>query len=221
MPSPPPPPLVVANMPSPPPADTDGQAPPRVVQYFAQWAIYGRDFKPWEMELDQITHVNYAFFDVTQACAVASLDEYADFDVVFSELGMAWGDGKEHGNIGAFQILKERHPHLSVVLSLGGWTKSTHFSACAKSASKRQTLVASALSMLRRTGFDGLDLDWEYVSPPPRRRAPARPTHLCWPSPLARPADPVRVLPCSNSRPAAASTPTDTTLRTGTTTSSC
>jgi len=114
------------------------------------------------MKLDEITHVNYAFFDVTQGCAVASLDEYADFEILFPELGMAWGDNKEHGNIGAFQILKERHPHLSVVLSLGGWTKSTHFSACAKSAAKRQTLVDSALAMLRRTGFDGLDLDWEY-----------------------------------------------------------
>lgn len=114
------------------------------------------------MKLDDITHINYAFFDVTPQCAVASLDPYADFDIMYPELGMSWGDGLEHGNVGAFQILKQQHPHLSIALSLGGWTKSTHFSSCAKTAAKRQTLINSALAMLERTGFDGIDVDWEY-----------------------------------------------------------
>lgn len=114
------------------------------------------------MKLDAITHIQYAFFDVTQACKVTSLDPYADFEIVYTEIGMSPGDGLEHGNIGAFQILKKQHPHLSLALSLGGWTKSTHFSRCAETAERRQSLVASAMQMLERTGFDGIDVDWEY-----------------------------------------------------------
>ena len=53
--------------------------PEKVVQYFAQWSIYGRKYRPWHMKLDSITHVQYAFFDVTSDCVCASLDPYADY----------------------------------------------------------------------------------------------------------------------------------------------
>ena len=41
------------------------------------------------------------------------------------------------GNIGAFRKLKEQHKHLTLALSLGGWTKSTYFSDCAKVCTAR------------------------------------------------------------------------------------
>ena len=98
-----------------------------MVQYFASWGIYQYGsripFYPHDMNFEQITHVHYAFIDVTAACAVASLDAYADFDVVYPELGMSW-DTPHKGNIGAFRILRERHPHVHLAFSLGGWTKS-------------------------------------------------------------------------------------------------
>ena len=52
---------------------------PRVVQYYAQWAIYARDFWPKDLKLDELTNIHYAFFEVTPQCHVASIDEYADF----------------------------------------------------------------------------------------------------------------------------------------------
>ena len=56
---------------TPDPMDTpDPIVDQRVVAYYAQWAIYGRNFFPWEMQLDAITHVHYAFFDVDSNCAV-------------------------------------------------------------------------------------------------------------------------------------------------------
>ena len=70
------------------------------------------------------------------------------------------------GNIAAFVALREEQASLGhtlrLILSLGGWTKSTHFSECAKTQVKRQALVSSAAALLDRTDFDGLDLDWEY-----------------------------------------------------------
>ena len=74
---------------------------------------------------------------------------------------MAWGDGRMHGNLGAFQVLKAQHPHLHVAISLGGWTKSQHFSGCAADAPSRSKLVATAVALVQSTGFDGIDVDWE------------------------------------------------------------
>ena len=34
-----------------------------VVGYFAQWAIYGRDFNVSDIEADKLTHLMYAFYD--------------------------------------------------------------------------------------------------------------------------------------------------------------
>jgi len=116
------------------------------------------------MQLDSITHVHYSFFDVTQTCEVATLDQWSDWDIVYPELGMSWEDPPEvtHGNIGAFQILRAQHPHIKVAISLGGWTKSNHFSGCAADPTKRANLVASAMDVLARSEFDGIDVDWEY-----------------------------------------------------------
>ena len=50
----------------------------RVVQYFEQWAIYGRKFYPTSMDFASITHMHYGFFDVTSDCYLRSLDTYAD-----------------------------------------------------------------------------------------------------------------------------------------------
>jgi GH18 family chitinase len=92
--------------------------PARVVQYFAQWAIYGRKFFPWEMHLENITHIHYAFFDVSSTCEVTSLDQWADFDILHRGVGDSHSTA--NGNVGAFQLLKQRYPHLSISLSLGG-----------------------------------------------------------------------------------------------------
>jgi hypothetical protein len=198
------------------------------VQYFAQWAIYGRNFKPWHMQLDKITHVHYAFFDVTAVCAVATLDSWADFEIVYPEVGMSWNDGPNvmHGNIGAFQRLRVTYPNVKLALSLGGWTKSTYFSSCAKDPTKRANLIASAVAMLRRTDFDGIDVDWECT----RTRAAKRMSRSARPSAgratlTRREPAPIARLPClpvardvAQTRPAAASTATRSIQQTGPTT---
>ena len=115
------------------------------------------------MDFDSITHVHYAFFDVTSSCIVKSLDAYADYERMYPDLGMSWNDASiPRGNVGAFKILKQRHPHLHVAVSLGGWTKSTYFSGCAKDDARRATLVASTIEKVREDGWDGVDVDWEY-----------------------------------------------------------
>jgi GH18 family chitinase len=47
----------------------DGDAPASSLQ-----AIYARGFYPSSMDFDSITHIHYAFFDVTSSCEVVSTD---------------------------------------------------------------------------------------------------------------------------------------------------
>jgi len=136
---------------------------PRVVQYFAQWAIYGREYYPADMNWAEITHVHYAFFDVKADCAVHSLDDYADYQRLYPELGITWeSPANKRGSLEAFRVLRARHPHVQLAFSLGGWTKSGYFSTCAKAPASRATLVASAVRLLGEVDFDGIDVDWEY-----------------------------------------------------------
>ena len=43
----------------------NGSDPMRVVGYFEEWGIYGRDFHVADINADELTHVNYSFFGIT------------------------------------------------------------------------------------------------------------------------------------------------------------
>ena len=42
-----------------------GTTPSRLVGYFEEWGIYGRDFRVADVQADQLTHLNYSFFGIT------------------------------------------------------------------------------------------------------------------------------------------------------------
>jgi len=46
------------------------------------------------------------------------------------------------GNFGQLLKLKAAYPRLKVLISLGGWTLSSHFSEAASSAASRQAFAA-------------------------------------------------------------------------------
>jgi chitinase len=76
------------------------------------------------------------------------------------------------GNFGQLLKLKAAYPRLKVLISLGGWTLSSHFSEAASSAASRQAFVASCIGLFLKGDlgngmsmaglFDGIDVDWEY-----------------------------------------------------------
>ena len=72
--------------------------------------------------------------------------------------------------------IKREHPQLKMMASVGGWTGSGPFSNMASTAASRAAFIDAALGCLRRTGFDGIDLDWEY---PTEIGVPCDPGVIC------------------------------------------
>lgn len=58
--------------------------------------------------------------------------------------------------------LKNRNPHLKVMISLGGWGGCATCSDVFSSAKNRKQFALSARKIIKDFGADGIDLDWEY-----------------------------------------------------------
>ena len=137
----------------------------RVLGYFVQWGIYGRNYRVRNIDTSgtaaELTHINYAFGNVrNNRCEVGVTqasdpntgiggDAFADYTKAFSAAesvdGVAdtWNQTLR-GNWNQLKKLKARHSGLKVLISLGGWTWSRGFSEAAKPAN-RQAFVASCI----------------------------------------------------------------------------
>ena len=58
--------------------------------------------------------------------------------------------------------LKKINPQLKILISIGGWGWSKHFSDAVLSDSSRKEFVASAVAIVQKYDLDGIDIDWEY-----------------------------------------------------------
>jgi chitinase len=107
--------------------------------------VFPRDgvIDPAAIAADKLTHVNYAFANVADGCVVE-------------------GFAKDAENFRVLASLRRRHPHLRILVSVGGWTWSGGFSDAALTPASRRRFVESAVDFVRRHDLDGFDVDWEY-----------------------------------------------------------
>ena len=141
-------------------ASTSSGEAKRLTAYFAAWAVYGRNFHVPDVDPSLLTHLNYAFANISDAGECVLGDSYADIDKAYP--GDTWDTGALRGSFHQLQLLKAKSPHLKTLLSIGGWTWSTHFSDAALTAASRATFAKSCVALATKYGFDGLDIDWEY-----------------------------------------------------------
>ncbi|MDY6793730.1 MAG: glycosyl hydrolase family 18 protein [Actinomycetota bacterium] len=132
----------------------------RVIGYFTAWGVYGRDFHVSDIPAELLTHINYAFANISEEGECVLGDPYADIDKYYT--GDSWDEGSLRGNFHQLQLLKERYPHIRTLISVGGWTWSGRFSDVALTAESRQRFASSCVEFITEYGFDGVDIDWEY-----------------------------------------------------------
>jgi chitinase len=149
--------------------------------YFEEWSIYYAGYNIANLQqngvADKLTHLMYAFANVTTtpapACAIA--DSWADYQTPYlpSVSGVPYS-GPMYGNFAAIQQLKQLHPGLKVLMSVGGASaaNTAAFSVAAGTSAGRQALVSSCIDMFVNGNiapgitapglFDGFNIDWEF-----------------------------------------------------------
>lgn len=119
----------------------------KVVGYFLARSDANRRYTPDNIQADKLTHLNYAFAAIRNGqVALPENVPVAQSKADFARL----------------VALKKSSPPLRTLISVGGWAGSQEFSNIALTATSRRRFAASALAFVRRYGFDGVDIDWEF-----------------------------------------------------------
>jgi chitinase len=148
--------------------------------YFEEWGITYAGYNIADVQesgvADELTHLIYAFGNVTPtspaACAVA------DPVAAYQNSSLPSVSGKPYtaplyGNFGAIQQLKQLHPNLKVLISLGGQAGNVAgFVNGSATAEGRTALAASCIDTFVKGNiaagvtapglFDGFNIDWEF-----------------------------------------------------------
>ena len=154
--------------------DQSTRRPParkKVVGYFAEWGVYGRNYHVKNIETSgsaaKLTHILYAFGNPANGqCAIG--DSYADYEKAYTAADSVDGvadtwDQPLRGSFNQLNKLKAMHPGLKVIWSFGGWTWSAGFTQAAANPTAFANSCYNLVNDPRWAGvFDGIDIDWEY-----------------------------------------------------------
>jgi chitinase len=116
----------------------------KVVGYYIGWARTARNFPPEKIDARKLTHINYAFANI-EAGRVVLGDPATD-----------------RANLADLRDLKVNNPALKILVSVGGWNWSKHFSDVALTEISRKKFAQSAVEYVQTHQIDGVDLDWEF-----------------------------------------------------------
>ncbi|PJI94776.1 glycosyl hydrolase family 18 protein [Luteimicrobium subarcticum] len=155
----------------------------RNVGYFAQWGVYGRNYKVNDIvtsgAIKNLTHINYAFANIstsgtcfeankavgnsgTAADGVGAGDSWADYGMTYTAGNSVGGvadtwDQPLAGSFNQLKQLKAKYPNVKVMMSIGGWTYSRNFSTIAATDASRKKFVSSCIDMFIKGNLPVVD----------------------------------------------------------------
>lgn len=91
----------------------------------------------------------------------ADAEHLDQINYAFALLEDGKATGKHWQSVDTVTKYLKRHPHITGVLSVGGWG-AEGFSDATATAQGREKLAQSILELMDKHGFRGVDLDWEY-----------------------------------------------------------
>ncbi|MDR3611514.1 MAG: glycoside hydrolase family 18 protein [Ignavibacteriaceae bacterium] len=170
---------------------TAAAQPKEIVAYYPEWAPALRNYCVKNIETsgsaDKITILNYAFIepapDSSGHIIAKFMNPFLDYQQVYSAGLSVDGVADDstqllRGEFNQLKKLKAMHPHLKIIVSIGGWTGSTWFSDAALTSQSRELFVDDCINKFiygnlpvsNNAGgngvaaeiFDGFDIDWEF-----------------------------------------------------------
>ncbi len=166
--------------------DSVGDQSKILAGYFEEWSIYAANYNVANLQANsvasQLSHLIYAFGNVAPTtgapdaqCQLA--DTWADYqDPFLPGVNGETNPGPLFGNFAALLQLKQLHPNLKIMISLGGASSANAagFAYAASTPALRSQLAASCIDLFINGNiadgisaadlFDGIDIDWEFPS---------------------------------------------------------
>jgi chitinase len=138
-----------------------------VVGYYADWDRYARGFPIYLplsataakriVDAEHITHLDYAFAKIVDNFSLGK-DKKLEHHYAVAQVD----DTMDPLNFPDLLRLKKEFPKLKTLIAIGGWTLSDKFSPAIKDDAGRTSITKSAVDYMKKNGFDGIDLDWEF-----------------------------------------------------------
>lgn len=127
--------------------------------YYSQWAIYSPNVLIQDLPVHLMTHLVYKNADLTRHGEVVLGDRFADIEHLY--LG-ADRDDEYLGSFGQLKKTKRDYPELKTVISIGGWSRSEHFSTLASTSEGRAIVAKNTIAFMKKYQFDGIEIDWQF-----------------------------------------------------------
>jgi chitinase len=108
-----------------------------------------------------------AYYDGSVPVSSIPASELTDVIYAFGEPGagnVCHSPSREQAKaFSQLRRLRDAHPHLRLLLSIGGWAQAPQYSDAALTAGSRAAFARSCIEQyVIRSGFDGIDVDWEF-----------------------------------------------------------
>ncbi|MGL4798336.1 MAG: glycoside hydrolase family 18 protein [Cellulosilyticaceae bacterium] len=137
----------------------------KVATYLPCWA--SKEWSVDDIQGDKLTHVYLAFARIDNNFQICN-DDYRIIaeDGSFMLQDLVKATLIEEETFAKVAKLKEKYPHLKVIVAVGGWL-GEGFSDMVASPSTREIFADSVKAYIEKYNLDGIDIDWEYPVGPP------------------------------------------------------